>query len=210
MNVISLDLGTKTGWAARLADGETLSGMFHTLSRGASRDRYLNFRAFLDSCLPMCGGHIDKCFYEQVQRHTGTRAAHVYGGFLATLSSFCVEHSIECVGVGVSTIKKYIAGHGFASKDEVISAVNSAGYSVSDDNEADALALLLYALDERPLDIFWCHGVKLESEKKSRYEMFCQDTMTAKEYRKLMRGKSRCKVGGSVFRQQNLFRRGKR
>lgn len=210
MSVISFDLGTKTGWAVRLANGETLSGMFHTLGGAYQGDRYLNFRAFLDSCIPMCEGRIDQCFYEQVRRHTGTRAAHVYGGFLAILSSFCAEHSIECNGVGVTTIKKYISGHGFATKEEVIAAVNAAGYSVSDDNEADALALLLYALDERPNDIFWQHGIKLHSEKKDRYSRHHQDTMTAKEYRKLMRAKARFKGGRSGFRQQVLFRRSKR
>jgi Holliday junction resolvasome RuvABC endonuclease subunit len=50
-------------------------------------------------------------------------------------------------GVSVGTIKRFIAGKGNASKEEVIDSVKNKGFSdIIDDNEADALALLLYAI----------------------------------------------------------------
>jgi Holliday junction resolvasome RuvABC endonuclease subunit len=48
--------------------------------------------------------------------------------------------------VPVGTIKRHISGKGNASKDEVIKAVGELGFHVSDDNEADAIALLNLAI----------------------------------------------------------------
>ena len=47
----------------------------------------------------------------------------------------------------MGTIKKHATGKGNASKTEVIDAMRALGHPVTDDNEADALALLHWALD---------------------------------------------------------------
>ena len=44
----------------------------------------------------------------------------------------------------VGTIKRFISGAGNASKDAVIAAVKARGYAPADDNEADAIAILLF------------------------------------------------------------------
>ena len=49
-------------------------------------------------------------------------------------------------GVPVGTIKRHITGKGNASKDQVLAAVRGLGHSPVDDNEADALALLHWAI----------------------------------------------------------------
>jgi Holliday junction resolvasome RuvABC endonuclease subunit len=49
--------------------------------------------------------------------------------------------------VPVGTIKRYIAGKGNADKQAVIAAVRARGFNPSDDNEADALAILLWAVE---------------------------------------------------------------
>ena len=72
----------------------------------------------------------------------GVDAAHVYGGFLATLTSWCEKESIPYQGVSVGTIKQHATGKGNASKKEVMESVKAKGYQPQDDNEADALALL--------------------------------------------------------------------
>jgi len=46
----------------------------------------------------------------------------------------------------VGTIKRHATGRGNAGKAEVIAAMKARGYTVRDDNEADALALLHWAL----------------------------------------------------------------
>ena len=50
-------------------------------------------------------------------------------------------------GVPVGTIKRFIAGKGNADKDAVIAAIRARGFEPADDNEADALAILLWAIE---------------------------------------------------------------
>ena len=85
-------------------------------------------------------------YFEEVRRHAGTDAAHIYGGFLACLSAWCEEHAIAYQGVPVGTIKRHATGKGNADKAAVIAALRERGFSPTDDNEADALAILLWAL----------------------------------------------------------------
>jgi Holliday junction resolvasome RuvABC endonuclease subunit len=49
--------------------------------------------------------------------------------------------------VPVGTIKRHATGRGNADKDAVIAAVRALGFNPEDDNEADALALLDWALE---------------------------------------------------------------
>lgn len=79
-------------------------------------------------------------------RHVSTDAAHAYGGFLATLTAWCEHHQIPYQGVPVGTIKKHATGKGNAGKDLVIAAMTALGHAPADDNEADALALLHWAI----------------------------------------------------------------
>ena len=55
--------------------------------------RYLRFERWLDETRKIAGG-IDAVYFEEVRRHIGTDAAHVFGGFLATLTAWCEAHSI--------------------------------------------------------------------------------------------------------------------
>jgi Holliday junction resolvasome RuvABC endonuclease subunit len=48
--------------------------------------------------------------------------------------------------VPVGTIKKHATGKGNAGKHDVIAAMRAMGHPVADDNEADALALLHWAI----------------------------------------------------------------
>jgi Holliday junction resolvasome RuvABC endonuclease subunit len=86
-------------------------------------------------------------YFEAVRRHVGTDASHVYGGLLATLTAWCEEHGIPYSGAPVGTWKRHACGKGNASKDDVIAAMRARGFEPVDDNEADALAVLLWALE---------------------------------------------------------------
>ncbi len=113
--------------------------------------RYLRFRRWLDEVLattaPSSGvSGLDAVYFEEVRRHLGVDAAHAYGGFLATLTSWCEHQKIPYQGVPVGTIKRPVTGKGNAGKSEMVSAMRSRGYVVADDNEADALAVLVWAL----------------------------------------------------------------
>ena len=85
--------------------------------------------------------------FEGVRRHVGTDAAHIYGGLLATLTSWCEQHGIAYQGAPVGTIERFISGKGNADKAAVIAAVRARGFQPADDNEADAIAILLWAIE---------------------------------------------------------------
>jgi Holliday junction resolvasome RuvABC endonuclease subunit len=117
--------------------------------------RYLRFGRWLYEMLALSGSESDAptdsavigaVYFEEVRRHLGVDAAHVYGGLLATLTAWCERHQIPYQGVPVGTIKRHATGKGNAGKAEVIAAMKALGHPVTDDNEADALALLHWAL----------------------------------------------------------------
>jgi len=146
--ILALDLGTTTGWALRPGDGAITSG---TVSFRPSRYdgggmRYLRFRGWLDQLVTDVGG-LSAVHFEEVRRHAGTDAAHVYGGLLATLTAWCEQHAVAYQGVPVGTIKRFATGKGNADKAAMLAAMQARGFSPADDNEADALAILLWAIE---------------------------------------------------------------
>jgi len=148
--ILTLDLGTKTGWALKTLDGSITSGteqFKHDRWQGGGM-RYLKFKHWLEQML-ITVERIDVIYYEEVRRHLGVDAAHAYGGFLAHLTAWCEYHQIAYEGVPVGTIKRHATGKGNANKAAMILAVKNLGYDPVDDNEADALALLHWALDNR-------------------------------------------------------------
>ncbi len=148
LTILSLDLGTHTGWALHPVDGMITSGTEHFKPQRFEGGgmRYLRFKRWLTE-IKQTVDTINAVYFEEVRRHVGVDAAHAYGGFLATLTAWCEHHQIPYQGVPVGTIKKHATGKGNASKDEMISAVIKRGFNPGDDNEADALALLHWALD---------------------------------------------------------------
>lgn len=141
--LIALDLGTKTGWATFDGDDQ-LSGMqeFKTDRFSGGGMRFLKFRKWLNE-LP----NITQVVYEEVRRHAGTDAAHVYGGMQAIVTSWCEERAIPYSAVPVGTIKKFWTRKGNAGKPEMIAEGNRRGYPTKDDNEMDAIALLHYWIE---------------------------------------------------------------
>ena len=146
--ILALDLGSTTGWAMRLTDGSVVSGTmeFRPGRYEGGGMRFLRFRSWLDH-LEAGAKTIDLIHFEEVRRHAGTDAAHIYGGFLAHLSAWCELKHIPYQGVPVGTIKRHATGKGNAGKDAVIAAMRSKGFKPEDDNEADALAILSWAID---------------------------------------------------------------
>lgn len=146
--LLALDLGTVAGWAMRLPDGAVASGTmaFRPGRYEGGGMRYLRFRTWLDE-LKRSAPDLGAIFFEEVRRHAGTDAAHIYGGFLAHLAAWCEQKRIPYQGVPVGTVKRHVTGKGNATKEAVIAAVKARGYAPADDNEADAIAILLWALD---------------------------------------------------------------
>ena len=147
-SILALDLGSTTGWAVRNSRCRILHGTaeFRPTRFEGGGMRYLRFGKWLDQTLDITGG-IDAVYFEEVRRHAGTDAALVFGGLLATLTAWCEEHSIPYQGVPVGTWKRHACGKSNASKQEVIAAMRERGFEPADDNEADAIAILLWAIE---------------------------------------------------------------
>ena len=148
LTILAIDLGTTTGWALRSAGGAITHGFIALRPQRFEGGgmRYLRFKRWLSE-LKASANQIHAVYFEEVRRHAGVDAAHVYGGLMATLTAWCEHHNIPYQGVPVGTIKKHATGKGNASKDEVIAAMRAVGHAVTDDNEADALAILHWAID---------------------------------------------------------------
>ena len=147
VTILALDLGTTTGYAI---GGEAIqSGTMRWAKRGAAEDagaRFRRFSAWLRETITENG--VSRVVYEDVRRHNATVAAHIYGGFKYALAAICGELGVEYEGVGVGVIKKHATERGNASKLEMLAAANARGWQPADDNEADALWLLDYVLQE--------------------------------------------------------------
>ena len=148
LSILALDLGSTTGWAVRNGRCRILHGTaaFRPTRYEGGGMCYLRFAKWLDQTFAITGG-IDAIYFEEVRRHAGTDASHIYGGFLATLSAWCEERRLAYQGVPVGTIKRFATGKGNADKPAMIAAVRARGFDPADDNEADAIAILLWALE---------------------------------------------------------------
>ena len=149
---LCLDLATTTGWAMASLNPsgkiQMQSGVqsfaINARIEGAGM-RYLRFQRWMDEMHRMIT--IERLAFEEVkQRAASVAAGHMYGGFMATLTSWCEANGVPYEGIPVQTIKKHATGKGNASKEEVIKAIRAKGHAPKDDNEADALALLHYLL----------------------------------------------------------------
>lgn len=151
-SIIAFDLGTTCGWALK-HNNRTYSGVFKLApSRFDSYDqRFITFRKSLQELIAKRFKGADlgnvQVFYEEVRQSQAPDAAHMYGGYKAVLTCFCLEHGISYKGVGVKTIKKFITGTGSAGKEKVMDSVRKLGHYPEDDNEADAISILYYGLD---------------------------------------------------------------
>ncbi|MFY0622760.1 MAG: hypothetical protein JXQ89_13825 [Pelagimonas sp.] len=148
--ILALDLGTTTGWAIRDFDGLITSGTasFKPGRYDGGGMRYLRFTNWLTE-LDRLSGPIATIWFEEVRRHAGTDAAHVYGGLMASLTSWGELRGIPYEGVPVGTIKRHATGKGNANKVAMIAAAQARGFSPADDNEADAIAILHWAIESR-------------------------------------------------------------
>jgi hypothetical protein len=143
--LLALDLGANVGWAA-WQNGVVTSGVWH-LQKSTQRRfegpgmKFIRFVKLLEE-LPTP----NLISYEEVRRHLGVDAAHAYGGYQSHLSAFCDGRTpkIPYQGIPVATIKKRATGSGNAAKEEMVTACEKLlGRKTEDDNEADALWILV-------------------------------------------------------------------
>lgn len=148
MNILALDLGTHTGYAYHIRGAgirhgtETFRG-----EKSHPGTRWQEFRMWLHQIVDAEQIHL--IAYEDVRRHNGTTAAHVYGGFRSMTEMVAQQHNVPMIGFGVGVVKKAWTGRGNADKQLMIEAARDRGFYPLDDNAADALAILHCALNSK-------------------------------------------------------------
>lgn len=148
--ILALDLATATGWALRDAQGQLTSGVqsFALRSGESSGMRLLRFRRWLREVLEL--GEVRLVAYEQPVIHRKRRqlnrsVAHNLEGVLLPE----LEGRADYVSPTPAEIKKHATGRGNASKADMVAAAQVRWErEVQDDNEADALCVLAWALEE--------------------------------------------------------------
>lgn len=141
MRLLALDLGTTTGFCCGTREHNVSGtwGLKQDRFSGAGM-RYVRFRGHLNETHNAY--RFEQVAFEEVRRHLGTDAAHIYGGLIGMLTAWCEERKVPYQGVPVGTIKKFATGKGNASKQDMIDAVRDRWGVITDDhNEADAIAL---------------------------------------------------------------------
>ncbi len=137
--VLAIDPGTKCGWCV-VDKGQYVSGVWK-LGAGRTQSpgmRYLRLKKLLQEVKELTDFNV--VVFEEVKRHRGTAAAHVYGGMTAIIMTFCDEHNIPYTSIPVGTIKRHATGKGNANKQKMIEAAMERWPKAKfeDDNEADA------------------------------------------------------------------------
>lgn len=149
--VLALDLGTHTGWACRHVDGAIWAGTVTFDKRGGGGFRFLHFRAWLTEFKNRAVGGLEAVWWERIdflgRRGASVENARTKFGFEATLTAWCEHHGIPYTGIPPGPIKKFATDNGNAKKPAMMDAMRQAGFDPKTDDEADALALLMLALE---------------------------------------------------------------
>lgn len=150
MHILALDLATVTGWAgwdgsASSAGTATFGGSIGLAFAAYHSWLIKKIQAFSD------GEARPVIVFETpwVGSHTHQETARKLMGFAVVTEMVAHELSCRCLEVGTKTIIRHFTGAGGGKradkKARVVAACRARGIEVSDDNEADALALLDYA-----------------------------------------------------------------
>jgi hypothetical protein len=159
MNVLALDLGTRTGWA--LSEGGRIESGVQDFApkRGESPGmRYLAFRRWLTQVVMLQASSMGRerarvpLIVYELPHLRGGAAATVLAGLQTRVEEFCAEHGIEYASVHTATLKKFTTGSGRGDKNDMfVHAVRRRWIkpgSEPDYDEVDAVCLLHYALQE--------------------------------------------------------------
>lgn len=150
MRILAIDPATKCGWAIGDERGVQAGGVFDvSIRRDESAGmRLIRLRSKLNALAE--SGPIDLLVYEAA-RNAGPRmqGALVCQAMLqGVIQLWAEDNKIEFKGLSPSEVKKHATGKGNAKKQQMIDAAKAKFGHVEDDNHADALWILDYAVKE--------------------------------------------------------------
>lgn len=154
MKIAAFDLGTSTGWATYNTDCKPIknSGFWNFKHKG-DQSANLCFWKLAQNLndLGEAHGGFDIVYYEAVTFASTVKQSQKWGGFKAILTAWCERNEIAYDGINVKTLKLHATGKGGASKDDMIFAAELLGFDPANDDEADAIHILHYGLEQNGL-----------------------------------------------------------
>ena len=162
MNVLALDLATKTGWAHTCG----MSGVQDfARRRGDSPGMlFIDFRAWLIRFLDQA--QTELIVYEQAGIHRSGAATHVAHGLISAAEVVAAERKIEITNRSPSAIKNFILPDvpvKRRNKPKMIQAAENRWPHIEmvTDDQADAILLLWFAMDDLKItDTVWHRTIK--------------------------------------------------
>jgi len=147
MNILAIDCGTKTGWAA-LKDCSLEHGTeTFDLQRGESRGlRFLRFSNWLREMGVLVMPKL--IVYEQAH-YRGGAPTEILVGMTTRVQEYASAHGLEYAACHTGALKKFATGNGRAEKEQMREAAKRLWGLPQDEkltyDEADALCLLAWA-----------------------------------------------------------------
>jgi hypothetical protein len=145
-NILALDFGEHLGWATSYGNDKIASGvsyMGHEKNNVAAI-RYLNFKVWLYAW----GGEplIDHIVYE-LPLNINKRTKELCINFAGIVQTYLHNVNGKYEEIPPKSMKKWLCGTGNASKEDVMKEVSQRiKRQISNEHEADAIALLLYTM----------------------------------------------------------------
>lgn len=161
--LLTLDLATVLGYTVgAVADRGFKSGHYRLPSTGADIGAFAAaYDGWLDSHLSLTG--VTEVVFEApvLPRKTTLATVRKLSGLAWHTEWLCTNMGIKCYEAHLQSVKKAIGGHGRAQKSDMIRAVQSYGYDVTEENEADAIAVRLYTIMTRHQELAADFGLEM-------------------------------------------------
>lgn len=145
---LALDMALITGYAISVGGSILESGTVDLTKYrvGIGKHNGHAFMALHDFICSRYGDGIAIAY--EVPHHRGGPATRLGVGWQTVVLMFSAQLGIKTLPVHTMTLKKFITGTGKADKQQMISEViRRTGITPKDDNEADAIAVALYAIE---------------------------------------------------------------
>lgn len=159
--LLTLDLATVLGWTkGAVEDTKFKSGYFRLPSTGPDIGKFaLAYDAWLGAIMP----DVTEVVFEAPILPKKTRLITVrkLTGLAFYTEFLCAALDVRVMEAHLQSIKKAIGGHGRAEKVDMIAAVRRYGYDVTEENEADAVAVRLYTIMTRHKGLAASFGLEL-------------------------------------------------
>lgn len=146
MNILALDIATRTGWASRI-NGVVESGVMDMKHLPSMAAKGWAFNKWVSDKIH----GVNQIWIERPWMGGSGDVTFLLGGLAFTALSIAHGYNVPSFEVPPSTLKKATTGSGKASKAEMMAIVEGWGFKPIDDNEADAIALMTYAIERETI-----------------------------------------------------------